>query len=103
MNTLGMCTVHDINQLHYILNIPHFFEETKVDTGDQSHSIVFFKYIFDKLKQMPLYDHRLMRHFVHDDLGIPLFENKGEMTIHEQWTQLSYFLQMCSPICLVSH
>ena len=93
-------TVEDINQLHYLLNIPHFFKETTVDTLDEPQSVVFFKYIFEKLKDMPLHDWRLMRHFVHHDLGIPLFENKGELTIHEQWTQLSYFLQMCSPVCL---
>ena len=93
-------TVQDINQLHYLLNIPHFFEETTMPVGDGSQPIVFFSYIFDKLKLMPLHDSIQLRHFVHHDLGIPLFKNKGYMPLYEQWTQLSYFLQMCSPICL---
>ena len=93
-------TVQDINQLHYLLNIPHFFEETTVPVGDHSQPVVFFKYIFEKLKQMPLHDSVRLRHYVHNDLGIPLFKDKGCMPIYEQWTKLSYFLQMCSPVCL---
>ena len=93
-------SVHDINKLHYLLNIPHFFKETTVDAGDIPQSIVFFKFIFEKLQNMPLHDYRVMRGFVHNDLGIPLFKDKDYMPIHEQWTQLSYFLQMCSNVCL---
>ena len=93
-------SVQDINKLHYLLNIPHFFKETTVDAGDIPQSIVFFKFIFEKLQNMPLHDYRVMRAFVHNDLGIPLFKDKDYMPIHEQWTQLSYFLQMCSNVCL---
>ena len=92
--------VKDINQLHYLLNIPHFFKETTVPVGYGSQSVVFSKYIFEKLKQMPLHDYRLMRSYVHNDLGIPLFNENDYVPIHEQWTKLSYFLQMCSPVCL---
>ena len=94
-------TVKDINQLHYILNIPHFFEETTVPVGDSPQPVVFFKYIFDKLKLMPLHDAELLKKFICNDLGIPLFPaTDPTLPIYAQWTKLSYFLQMCSPICL---
>ena len=94
-------TVKDINQLHYILNIPHYFKNTTVPVGKSTQPVIFFKYIFDKLRLMSLHDARLLRKFITNDLGIPLFgENERTLPIYTQWTRLSYFLQMCSPICL---
>ena len=94
-------TVKDINQLHYILNIPHYFKNTTVPVGESKQPVVFFKYIFDKLKMMPLHNAELLRAFIINDLGIPLFPEKlVTLPIYTQWTMLSYFLQMCSPICL---
>ena len=87
--------------MHYILNIPHYFKTTTVPDGESTQPVVFFKYIFDKLKAMPLYDATKLRKFICNDLCIPLFdEAEPTLPIYEQWTRLSYFLQMCSPICL---
>ena len=94
-------TVKDINQLHYILNIPHYYKNTTVPVGESPQPVVFFKYIFDKLRLMPLHDADLLRKFITNDLGLPLFPAKDyTLPIYAQWTRLSYFLQMCSPICL---
>ena len=94
-------TVRDINQLHYVLNIPHYYKNTTVPVGESPQPIVFFKHVFDKLKLMPLHDASLLRKFICNDLGIPLFpETEPTLPIYAQWTKLSYFLQMCSPICL---
>ena len=98
-------SVDDINQLHLVLNIPHFYTETSAPLGDSQIQVVFFRHIFDKLRQMPLYNAQLLFNFITGDygLGIPLFELNDSGTpppIHYQWTMLSYFLQFCSPICL---
>ena len=98
-------TVEDINRLHYILNIPHYYKPASITKEGQNVPVVFFQAIFDKLKDMPLHNAELMFNFITgpDDLGIPLFERSDSGTpppIYEQWTKLSFFLQMCSPICL---
>ena len=98
-------TVEDINRLHYVLNIPHYYKPASINKEGQDVPVVFFQAIFDKLKDMPLHNAELLFNFITGpkDLGIPLFERSDSGTpppIYEQWTKLSYFLQMCSPICL---
>ena len=98
-------TVDDINHLHFVLNIQHFYPETTATLGRSEIPVVFFRHIFDKLRQMPLHNALLLFNFITGDygLGIPLFQLNETGTpppIHQQWTMLSYFLQFCSPICL---
>ena len=98
-------TLRDINQLHMILNIPSFYGKTSVMKDLVKYPVVFFDHVYEKIKLMPLHDARLLYDFItgSDGLGIPLFEHTiGEEypSIQHQWTMLSYFLQMCSPICL---
>ena len=114
-------TVRDINELHYILNIPQLHQDTvALDDirNEEETPVVFFNLIFKKLSSLPLDNATHLYDFIsgEEGLGIPLFHQnrflltktpEGEINsqkiippIYQQWTLLSYFLQMCSPICL---
>ena len=114
-------TLRDINELHYILNIPSFHQNTVALDGilqEEETPVVFFNCIFKKLSSIPLDNAANLYDFItgEEGLGIPLFHQnrflltrtaEGETNpqkiippIYQQWTLLSYFLQMCSPICL---
>ena len=118
----GVCDVtsRDINELHYLLNIPQYHKEAVAlkDEGQEELPVVFFNHIFKQLSKLPLHNAKSLYEFItgENGLGIPLFHQNrirlirnpdGEVTqervippIYQQWTLLSYFLQMCSPICL---
>jgi hypothetical protein len=95
-------SVEDINRLHLILNIPVFYGDLVGKTApDSNKSLVLFNHIIEKLSKLPLHSKTELYEFItgKDGLNLPFTSITAETPIFEQWTVLSYFLQMASPVC----
>ena len=95
----------DLDILHYVLNVKKILPNCSVTTkkGKGLESIMVCQWAFEALNEIPLHNATLMRKHITNVLGIPLWDDvdKDEVIpIHRQWTLLSYFLQMCCPICV---
>ena len=99
--------VRDINELHYVLNIKPALTKTTFKLAKTFHPVVRYQWVFNKLNLLPLYDAGKLRKFIERQLEIPLFDSElgysddeDYIPIHKQWTMLSFFLQMCSPVTM---
>ena len=99
-------TIRDINELHYLLNIPTILPKTFLKQKKGKTTVGLFEMVFEKLNQLPLYDAQQLRCFLAFECGIPLFRPQDGypedecVPIYKQWTYLSYFLQMCSAVTM---
>ena len=93
----------DLDVLHYILNLDKVLPPCSFTNGSQQEPLIPFQWAFEALNQIPLWNAHDMRDHITNVFGIPLFDRFPEdesIAIHQQWTLLSYFLQMCCPICV---
>ena len=96
-------SVDEMNQLHYLLNIPFSFADIKILNDNSSHSKPLMCHVCEMFKKVNVSDASEFLQFIHDDLEIPLFytyANAAPPSITTQWLYLSLFLQMCSPVTL---
>ena len=89
-------SVDAVNQLLFLLGVEPFC--TSIKQNDVDMNLVFMEHLFDKFEGMRLEDPAEMKKWIKTELGFDFSAADESTPIWKQWTMLSFFLQMCSPI-----
>ena len=88
----------DVNALKFLLGVTPFSQPILDRDSHSPLNIYEMDSILDKLADMPFNDPSLLKIFIRDNLGFDFPQTTEDTPIWLQWTILSFFIQMCSPI-----
>ena len=91
-------SLRDINRLKFLLGVAPFSSSMIHREDNRRFDVYEMESILHCFANIPFYDPSLLKIFIRDTLGFDFHQTSENTPIWMQWTILSFFIQMCSPI-----